>query len=80
MAHLIDHFPLLAGWIFHFFTAMGMARIVCKPAMFLIQLQVKISDSVKEREWLANLKQNRFYRVVIWFVDYFGSIKLPGQP
>lgn len=72
MSYAEDH-PSWGGMI----VAMGLLRVIFKPAMSLLEAYVLESKSTTDDEWLAKIKANQIYKSVVWLVDYLMSVKLP---
>lgn len=66
-------------WFLTLCIVIGVARMIFKPIMALIDAVVAYTPSTKDDEFMAGLKENRIYKGIIWVVDYLLSIKLPGQ-
>ena len=61
------------------FMAMGMFRALFKPAMTLIEAYVKESPGLEDDSKLAKIKEKKWYRYLVYLLDYTASIKLPKK-
>lgn len=66
------------GWLAAFVTYVGTARLVFKPIMTAIEAIVAQTPSADDDKRLEEIKASRWYYWLVYFLDYFGSIKVPS--
>lgn len=72
---MISSYPAVAQVIF----VIGALRIVFKPLQGIIENLVAYTDSKKDDELWAKIKENKLYKWLAWLIDYTASIKIPGR-
>lgn len=73
LIELVQKYPLIAQIL----MGMGIARVVFKPAMLLVQTFVEATPGKADDSFWEKIKASVVYKGVSWVVDFFGSIKLP---
>lgn len=68
-----QNYPIISSIL----MIIGTLRFFFKPTMLLIETYVKQSESKNDDILLAKLLGSKVYITIVWFIDYFGSIKLP---
>lgn len=66
--------PLLQG-----LTIMASLRLVFKPLMSALDGLVEIIPGDGDNKLLDKIKCSKYYKGVVFMVDYFASIKLPKK-
>ena len=64
------------GWAVTILTYMGTFRLIFKPLMTGIEGVIAATPSKKDDETLKEVKAHTAYKVVVWLVDFLGSIKI----
>lgn len=65
------------GMLLQVLVIMASFRVVFKPLMALASAVVEVTPPKGDDELLAKIKANKYYKMVVFLVDYFASIKLP---
>lgn len=58
-------------------SIVGGFRLFFKPIMYLIETYVKKTGSKEDDAALQKIKESGIYKVLVWFIDYLTSVKLP---
>jgi hypothetical protein len=56
---------------------MAAARIFFKPIMTIAESYVNLTPSLKDNEKFEKIKASKAYKMVVFLVDMFASVKLP---
>lgn len=75
LVDLVTKYPLAATIV----GVIGVLRLVFKPVMSAARSIVEATPSQKDNEFLDKLEASKIYKAVAYVVDWFASIKLPGQ-
>ena len=67
------------GWLAAILMYIGILRLIMKPLMVFLQSVVVATPSMKDNELLEKLMANPLYSVVVFVIDWLGSIKLPKK-
>jgi hypothetical protein len=70
---LIAEYPLAASVL----VVIGVLRAIFKPIMTAIEAVVEATPTKKDDLALEKAKASKLYLAVVWFIDYFASVKLP---
>lgn len=57
----------------------GSLRLAVKPLMTLLQIFVKMTPYDHDDKWLANLEASKGYKLFLYLLDWFVSVKLPEK-
>lgn len=60
-------------------TYIGLARLIFKPIMVMLDSIVAVTPTSKDDEFLSKLKDNKIYKGIVFAFDYIASIKIPGS-
>lgn len=60
-------------------SLVGVARVVFKPLMTLIQTWVDETANKKDDEWFKKLLESKYYKALVWVMDYLLSVKMPKK-
>lgn len=64
------------GWAVTVLTYIGTFRVIFKPLMTGIEGVIAATPSKEDDKKLAEIKEHKAYKFVVWLVDFLGSIKL----
>lgn len=67
------------GTVLQVLVLMASLRLIFKPLQELVAGYVQFTPTKKDDEWLAGLREKGWYKTMIFFLDWFASIKLPGR-
>ena len=68
-------YPVMASILF----IIGLLRLVFKPLVSIAQAYVAYTPKLEDDAALNKFMEGRIYKAIVWFVDFFGSIKLPAK-
>ena len=71
---LVAQYPVLASVL----LVMGGLRIVVKPLMGILHELAIYTPTQKDDELLGKVEASSFYKGLVYVVDWFASVKLPG--
>lgn len=57
----------------------GTLRLIFKPLTTFLHQVVDATPTVRDNEILDRIEKSKAFKVVAWALDYFASVKLPGQ-
>lgn len=60
-------------------TVIGFLRLIMKPAMTIAQAYVKLTPYDSDDKWLANFEQSKGYKLFVYLMDWFLSVKMPEK-
>jgi len=66
-------------WLFTILLVMGSFRLFFKPLMTIFKGVVDLTPSQKDDEFYAKMLEHKAYKTVVFFIDWFASIKLPKK-
>jgi len=76
--------PMLEGalgqysWLLPVMTVVGALRLFVKPVMSMILAYVQLTPKKTDDAWFNQyVLEAKWYKVVSYILDWFGSIKLP---
>jgi len=69
---LMTSYPGVGTLIF----VVGMLRLVMKPVMALIDQVVTATPTPTDNEMWEKIKASSVFKALVFFIDWFGSIKL----
>lgn len=72
--YLVSKYPVLVGVL----MAIGAARVVFKAVFSAAKLVVQATPTPKDDKILDDIEVSQTYKFIMFVVDYFLSIKLPG--
>lgn len=72
---LVEKYPAVSSVL----LVIGTMRAIFKPLMALAHAYVGSTSSKKDDEKLQEVEQSKIYKGIAFVLDYFASIKLPGQ-
>lgn len=75
IAQLAEKYPLVATLALF----IGGLRLVFKPIIAIIEAVVAYTPYDSDDKWLVQVKANKIYLAIAWFVDWSTSIKLPAK-
>lgn len=75
IAELAAKFPVVMAIC----AGIGIFRIVFKPFVALVKMYVAATETKKDDEAVAKVEASKFWKAVLWIVDYLLSIKLPSK-
>ncbi len=56
---------------------MGTLRVWFKPLMTAVEKAVADTPSKRDDEWLLRTQRSRAFRIFLWLLDFFASVKAP---
>lgn len=68
-----------ASWFIDVATVVGIIRIFIKPIMSLLVAYTMVTETNSDNEFLNKVMASKIYKWVVYFFDWFGSIKLPKK-
>lgn len=77
LKQLIEAYVGNYGWLAAFVTWVGTARLIFKPIMTAIESIVAATDTKEDDKRLEEIKKSKVYYWLLYFLDYFASIKAP---
>jgi len=75
LVELVAKYPMAASIV----AVVGVLRITVKPVMSAVRSIVDATATQKDNEFLDNVEGSKIYKAFIYVVDWFSSVKLPGQ-
>lgn len=75
LVELVMKYPVAASIV----GVVGVMRVVFKPAMSLARAYVGATATQKDDELLNKVEASKIYKGFAYVLDWFASIKLPGQ-
>lgn len=69
---LLVTYPGVASIIF----VVGTLRLIMKPVMTAIDAIVTATPTPSDNEVWNNIKNASWFKAILWFIDWFGSIKI----
>ena len=75
IAQLAEKYPIIATLA----LVIGGLRLVFKPIMAVIESVIAYTPYDSDDKWLAQVKANKIYLALAWFVDWSASVKLPAK-
>lgn len=69
---LATKYPVLVSIL----SMVGMLRLIFKPLMGFLHSVADVTPSAKDNEILAEVEGSKFYKSLVWFLDYVASIKI----
>ena len=63
-------------WYGDLLFGMGVLRAIFKPIFSVVQIIVSSTKTKTDDEALAELQESKLWALLVWFIDYFSSIKL----
>lgn len=79
MQELILEFIINNQGAASFLVVVGLLRAVFKPIFAVVQAYVDHTPDKEDNEKLEKLKANRYYKMLVFILDYVTSIKLPKK-
>jgi len=77
ISKLLEQFgAVLPSWVWVVFTFIGVLRFFVKPIMALIEAYVKVSKSTSDDLAYEKASNSKWYKVIVFVLDWFGSIKI----
>jgi hypothetical protein len=79
---MIDIIPIISGlvskapWLVTILTLVGTLRVINKPLFALLRAFASSTPSMKDDEFINAAEQSKMYKSFIFFIDWFGSIKV----
>lgn len=73
---LIEAYSGQFGVIVQILSILGSIRLLVKPLMALAEAFVLITPSAKDNEFIAKVAESKFYKTLVFILDWFGSIKV----
>lgn len=73
---LIIQYPKAAAVV----AVIGTFRLIFKPFMSFLHEFVNITATKKDNQILEKIEKSKAWKVFIYLLDWFGSIKLPKKP
>ncbi len=73
---LSTKYPSLATVI----MVVGTLRLLVKPLMSFLREFVQITPTHTDNAWLKRLEESKWWKAALYFLDWFGSIKLQKKP
>lgn len=70
--NIVESYPILASII----AVMGTARLFIKPLMSFAHEFVIITESKKDDEILKEIEESKYYKWILYVLDWFASIKV----
>lgn len=67
------------GFLVQAVSIVGTLRMFIKPLMSLALTYVAATPSPKDDEKLKEVMESKWYKGVVYFLDWFASLKLPKQ-
>ena len=72
---LLESYGGKYGWLLQAITIIGSLRVMIKPLRDVIHTYVNITPSTKDNEKLAEVEKSKIYKGVMYFIDWFSSVK-----
>ena len=72
---LMGKYPQLAQVL----VIVGTLRLVFKPLFTFLHQFVDATPTTRDNEFLSKVEGSKAYKLVAWAMDYFASVKMPGQ-
>lgn len=69
---LIEQYPVLSSALF----GIGLLRAINKPLFALVRAYVEYTLTKKDDEILNKIEESKPYRVIVFLLDWFTSIKV----
>ncbi len=66
-------------WLFATLLVMASLRVFFKPLMEIFKGVVDLTPSKKDDEFYNKMLESKVYKVIVFLVDWFASIKLPKK-
>ena len=60
-------------------VVMGTLRALIKPLVVAAQEYVNLTPDLKDNEKLAKILESKTYKAIVFFFDWFASVKLPKK-
>ncbi len=73
---IVDKHP----WFAHMLMIMGGLRLALKPIFTALESYIASTPSKSDDERWERIKSNKMFGIIIWFLDYFASVKLDKIP
>ena len=73
--NLMDLFQQLP-WYGDMLIVMGFLRVIFKPTFTILNAIVQATPSDKDNRMLADLRATSTYRIFVWVMDFFASVKV----
>lgn len=70
--YLITHFPIVTSIL----TLLGVIRLVIKPLMSILHNAFDYTGNPKYIAFADKVEENKYYKAVVWALDYLFSIKV----
>lgn len=70
--YLITNYPVVTSIL----TALGVIRLVIKPLMTIFHNAVDYTGNPKYMAFVDKVEENKYYKAVVWALDYLFSIKV----
>jgi hypothetical protein len=74
---MIEAYSGQLGGAIQVIAIIGSLRLVIKPVMGLIEAYVLITPSKEDDLLPAKIKENKAYKMLVYLLDWFASLKLP---
>ena len=65
-----------APFLVAIFAIMGVARSIFKPLMIFIHGIIEATPSNKDNLAIAKFEKGKFFKAIVWLMDYVFSIKI----
>lgn len=75
LSELIAKYPVLASVV----GVVGILRLIFKPLFSFFHSYVLATPTSRDDEFLVKVEKSKFYSVIVFLLDYIGSIKLPKK-
>lgn len=62
-----------------FMMGVGFLRLTVKPAMTILREYVKMTPYDSDDKWLLSMEESKGYKLGIYILDWFASVKLPEK-
>ncbi len=77
---LLEGYAGQYGWLVSVLTVVGSLRLFLKPLMSIVQNVVYLTPNKKDDEFVNKILEAKWYKMLSYLLDWFGSIKLPQAP
>jgi hypothetical protein len=67
-------------WLALIITLMGVLRLALKPVMMLLHARVAATPEPDDDRLLESVERSLAFQAFAFFLDWFGSIKIPARP
>jgi hypothetical protein len=74
---MIEAYSGQLGGAIQVIAIIGSLRLIIKPIMGLIEAYVAITPSKTDDLLPAKIKENKAYKMLVYLLDWFASLKLP---